>query len=196
MTAKPHSLKRDLTDAELLVLGLVVEMPRHGYELEHVIEQRGMREWTQIGFSSIYFVLGKLEKAKLIVAKVPAGAKAKKIYSASASGHDALHEQTLKVLRDVRPTYSSVLLGMAHWPAMRRDEALDALQARHSTLEKEHRRLEGVLSVQQPLPDFVEALFDNTISQLQAELEWVERTLHRMTSKTKSSNKRKNDGKD
>ena len=37
---------RDLTDSELLVLGLVAEMPRHGYELEQVI--------AVIGFSSIY----------------------------------------------------------------------------------------------------------------------------------------------
>ena len=57
----------NLTDAELLLLGLVSEMPRHGYELEQVIETRGMREWTQVGFSSIYFVLGKLEKAALEV---------------------------------------------------------------------------------------------------------------------------------
>ena len=63
-----------LTDAELLVLGLVVEMPRHGYELELVIELRGMREWTQIGFSSIYFVLGKLERLGLVTAETPAGA--------------------------------------------------------------------------------------------------------------------------
>lgn len=58
-----------LSDAELLALGLVAEMPRHGYELEQVIEERGMREWTQIGFSSIYFVLGKLEKAGLVKAR-------------------------------------------------------------------------------------------------------------------------------
>ena len=30
---------KELTDAELLVLGLVAEMPRHGYQLEQVIEQ-------------------------------------------------------------------------------------------------------------------------------------------------------------
>ena len=63
---------KSLTDAELLVLGLVAEMPRHGYELEQVIEERGMREWTQIGFSSIYFVLGKLKKMRLVTAKKPA----------------------------------------------------------------------------------------------------------------------------
>ena len=31
---------KELTDAELLVLGLVAEMPRHGYELEREIERR------------------------------------------------------------------------------------------------------------------------------------------------------------
>ena len=66
---------KDLTDAELLLLGLVAEMPRHGYELDQVIEERGMREWTQIGFSSIYFVLGKLQKLGLVTAKKPAGAR-------------------------------------------------------------------------------------------------------------------------
>ena len=51
-----------MTNAELAVLSLLVEQPRHGYEIERVIEERGMRDWTEIGFSSIYYVLGKLEK--------------------------------------------------------------------------------------------------------------------------------------
>ncbi len=51
-----------LTPAELTVLGLIVEQPRHGYDLEQVIEERGIRQWTDIAFSSIYYVLAKLEK--------------------------------------------------------------------------------------------------------------------------------------
>ena len=84
-----------LTDSELLVLGLVAEMPRHGYELEQIIELRGMREWTQIGFSSIYFVLGKLEKKGLIVARQPEKAKTKKSYTITDIGHEILVSQTL-----------------------------------------------------------------------------------------------------
>jgi DNA-binding PadR family transcriptional regulator len=42
-----------LTDAELTVLGLVAEVPRHGYELEAIVAERGIREWTALGFSSI-----------------------------------------------------------------------------------------------------------------------------------------------
>jgi DNA-binding PadR family transcriptional regulator len=30
-----------LTDTELLLLGLVAEMPRHGYQIDQVIEQNG-----------------------------------------------------------------------------------------------------------------------------------------------------------
>ena len=69
---------KKLTDAELMILGLLAEMPRHGYELEQVIEKRALREWTEIGFSSIYFVLGKLEKSKLVSAKKAVDAKSKK----------------------------------------------------------------------------------------------------------------------
>lgn len=172
--------KKNLTNAEMLILGLVAEIPRHGYEFEQVIEQRGMREWTQIGFSSIYFVLGKLEKSKFVSAKMSAGAKAKKIYSITENGHRALVRQTLSSLREVRPTYSSVLLGMAHWPILDHDAGLSALKSRKNIIETELARLENILTIQQPLPDFVEALFDFSLGQLQAEAEWVMRTLDYM----------------
>src|SRR5262245_30016795 len=139
-----------LTDAELLLLGLVAEMPRHGYELDDVIERRGMREWTQIGFSSIYFVLGKLEKLGLARGKKPVGAKvgakARRVYSVTAAGRRALATQTLGALRDVRPSYSSVLLGMINWSALKRAQALEALTARGKSIEGEIARL-GTIQV-------------------------------------------------
>ena len=174
---------RGLTDAELLVLGLVAEMPRHGYELEQVIEQRGMREWTQIGFSSIYFVLGKLEKLGFVAAENPAGPKAKKIFRVSDAGRATLAEQSFAALRTVRPSYASVLLGMAHWPVLDRDAALGALEERGAAVEAELKRLGDIQVAQQPLPDFVEALFDYALGQLRADAEWVAQTLGYMSTK-------------
>jgi DNA-binding PadR family transcriptional regulator len=178
---------KSLTDAELLVLGLVAEMPRHGYQLEQVIEQRTMREWTQIGFSSIYFVLGRLATMGLVAAKRAAGAsanaRARKRYSATKAGRRALVGQTLAALGTVRPTHSSVLLGMINWPVLERDDALGALQARRGAIEAEVARLSAIQIDQQPLPDFVEALFEHSIGQLKAEADWVSSTLDYMTSK-------------
>lgn len=172
---------KDLTDAELVVLGLVAEMPRHGYQLEQVIEQRGMREWTRIGFSSIYFVLGKLEKMGLVSSEKPAVAKAKKVFSVTDAGYATLISQTLSALRDLRPNHSSVLLGMAHWPVLERESALAALRERREVIDSEIERIRKVQVDQQPLPGFVDALFDYSLGQLKAEAEWIARTLDRMT---------------
>ncbi|WP_029040720.1 PadR family transcriptional regulator [Cucumibacter marinus] len=176
-------MEHKTTDAELLLLGLIAEMPRHGYELEQVIEQRGMREWTQIGFSSIYFVLGKLEKAGLIAARAPESAKSRKIFTLTATGEETLRTQTVEALREVRPRPSSVLLGMAHWPVLDRDTALGALADRARAVGAEIERLAAIQYDQQPLPDFVNALFDYSLGQLRAELKWVEETLAYMEAR-------------
>lgn len=178
---------KSLTDAELLLLGLVAEMPRHGYELDQVIEQRVMREWTQVGFSSIYFVLGKLQKLGLVRVKKPAGAnvgtKSRKVYSVTQAGRRELAAQTIAALRTVRPAYSSVLLGMINWFALNRKQALEALHARSKALDAEMARLAAIQVNQQPLPDFVDTLFEYSQGQLRAEAEWVSRTREYMTSK-------------
>ncbi|KAA3644942.1 MAG: PadR family transcriptional regulator [Chloroflexi bacterium] len=172
-----------LSERELLILGLVAEMPRHGYELEQVIEERGMREWTQIGFSSIYYALGKLEERGLISADVPANAKAKKSYHLTDKGKAALVEQTLATLVSVQPTYHPLLLGMIHWSVLSRDQALDALQTRKDVVAEELQRIESIQFEQQPLPDYVDAIFEFSIGQLQAEAEWLDKTLAYMATK-------------
>src|SRR3989304_5788294 len=52
----------NMRNADLAVLGLLMEQPRHGYQIEQVIQERNMRDWTEIGFSSIYAILGRLLK--------------------------------------------------------------------------------------------------------------------------------------
>ena len=175
-----------LTDAELLLLGLVAEMPRHGYQIDQVIEQRCMREWTQIGFSSIYFVLGKLQKQGLVTAKKPSrtnSTKSRKVYTVTPAGRRTLAAQTIAALRDVQPAYSSVLLGMINWSALKRERALEALTARSRAVEAELARLVAIQVEQQPLPDFVEAVFEYSLGQLRAEATWVKHTLAYMTNK-------------
>jgi len=175
--------KAPLTDSELLVLGLVAEMPRHGYELEQVIAGRGMREWTQIGFSSIYFVLGQLEKKNLVVAEKPASAKAKKSFSITEKGRETLVTETLGAFATLRSSSSPLLLGMLHWPALNREEALGALRSRGELVKQEIERLEALQFDQQPQPDYVDALFDYSLHQLRAESEWIARTLAYMQTK-------------
>jgi hypothetical protein len=72
---------------------------------------------------------------------------------------------------------------MINWPALDRDQALGALQTRRTVLEGEQERLRDLQAAQQPLPDYVEALFEHSIGQLRAEAAWVTQTLDYMGSK-------------
>ena len=99
------------------------------------------------------------------------------------AGRTTLAEQSLTALRTVRPSYASVLLGMAHWPVLERDAALGALRERGAAVEAELKRLGDIQVAQQPLPDFVEALFDYALGQLRAEAAWIAQTLDYMTTK-------------
>lgn len=181
--AQPKAATRPLTEAELLVLGLVAERPRHGYELDREIERRGLREWTRIGFSSLYFVLGKLERAGLVRSRAPAGAKARKTVTLTAAGRRALVARTREALSAPRPTHPALLLGMLHWPALAHAEALDALRARAAAVEAERARLEQMEAEQQPLPDHVTAIFDFSAGQLATEAAWIARTIDYMATR-------------
>ena len=108
-----------MTNAELAILSLVAEHPRHGYEIEQIIQQRGMREWTEIGFSSIYYLLAKLDGAGLIVSRLEEGARgpARKVYEATPAGRQALRGGTLELLA-VPHRSSSLELGLANLPLL------------------------------------------------------------------------------
>lgn len=164
-------------------MGLLAEMPRHGYELEQEIARRNLREWTQIGFSSIYFVLDKLRRARLVAARRAKGAKARKTFVLTTAGRRLLAAQTDTALRTYRPTYGSLLLGMIHWPVLTRKGALAALEARGSAVDAELARLAALHADQQPLPDYIDAVFDCSTAQLKAEAEWIRRTFNYMKTK-------------
>ena len=48
------------SDADIVLLSLLAEQPRHGYDLDRVIEQRGYRQWTSFAFNSLYNLLKRL----------------------------------------------------------------------------------------------------------------------------------------
>ena len=166
-----------LTNAELAILSLVTETPRHGYEIEQVIEGRGMRDWTEVGFSSIYYVLKKLEKEGLVEGQLEKAARgpARKVYRATPEGFATLRQSTLDALATLPHPTSPLQLGLSNLPIISPTEAITALEAHRQALIG---RIEGVQATwdrQRPLPYFVDAMFDHGLTMAQAELAWIEK---------------------
>ncbi|MCC7208685.1 MAG: PadR family transcriptional regulator, partial [Anaerolineae bacterium] len=118
-----------LTNAELAILSLLAEMPRHGYDLEAQIEARQMRNWTEIGFSSIYYILNKLEKAGLVASQrepSPGGGPDRKVYRLTEDGRATWQSAALDLLAGAGQTPHPIMIGLASVPQLDRAAVLDA----------------------------------------------------------------------
>jgi DNA-binding PadR family transcriptional regulator len=167
-----------MTNSELILLSLISECPRHGYEIEQIIVERGMRNWTEIGFSSIYFVLKKLVKEGIAsTSPAPAAGRgpAKKVFSVTPAGRAALHEGVLQSLRSPDLGDQSFLFGLSCLPLLSKPEAVESLQTRCRVLREKHEELSQQLAVNiLGLPPHVSAMFTYSTAVIQAEVNWLE----------------------
>jgi DNA-binding PadR family transcriptional regulator len=171
-----------MTNAELAILSLVAEEPRHGYQIEQVIEERGMRDWTEVGFSSIYYLLKKLERKGLVESELTEAERgpARKVYQATHAGREAYRAAVLDALTVPRRWTSTLLLGLASLPLIPPVETVAALRQYRDAQAARRDHVRARRERQQPLPHFIEALFDYSVTMIQAEIAWVEKLMQEM----------------
>lgn len=158
------------------MLGLLAEKPRHGYELEEVIAQRGMREWTEIGFSSIYYLLGRLRTRGLITEIEASGrrrGKARRVFAPTSAGRRECARAAEAAIAELRPVFPPVLVGLANQPVVPPARLDAALASRAQALAEKIQAVQQAADAQPHVPRFVRAIFDHSISQLVAEQQWL-----------------------
>jgi DNA-binding PadR family transcriptional regulator len=164
------------TNAEIAILSLIAERSRHGYEIEQVIEARGMRDWTEVGFSSIYYLLKKLEGVGLVEARLedPSGrGPTRKVYHITPTGREVWHAETLRALSEPQSCYPLIQLGLANLPGLPKSEVISALHRYNVHLTERRDYVQARREAQLPLRDHVEAMFDLSLTMIEAELGWI-----------------------
>lgn len=168
-----------LTDSELTILGLIAETPRHGYELDRVIVERGVRNWTSLGFSSIYYILDKLEGRGLIEPAGPSpSGKSRATFRLTALGDEALRSESLHAIAEPSPLHARVLIGMANSHGLPSDEVQSMLARRTKNLHGQLAGLRAARSAQGPLPAAALAIFDYSEALLLADAQWTSQLIH------------------
>ena len=173
-----------ITNPELAILGLIAEKPIHGYEVEQLVESRGMRQWTEIGFSSIYHILNKLAANGLLSSETQAtGSRpARRIFHITPHGTKILLDEVRLRLASPRPHSGDMDLAIANWIILPQSEIIAGLRNQHQVLS---RRLEQAQAKWKSdrqdahFPPHVNDLFDHSCHLLKAEIEWLEGCLDR-----------------
>lgn len=183
----------EITNSELALLGLLMESPMHGYQIEQIIEDRGMREWTPIGFSSIYYLLDKMkDKGWLASSLVQSTGKgpARQTYRTTSAGKKIWKDAALSALENPHRAYGNFILGLASLPLLDLTEILKAVTHYRNLLKERRDRVQKKLdSYAGTLPWQVDELFQYSLTQVSAELAWVERFLQDITERSSESDR-------
>ncbi len=166
-----------ISDIEASVLGLVCEGFRYGYEIEKILEERNMRQWTDIAFSSIYYVLKKLEKAGLITSESQsAGGRSRKVYEVTEEGRREMREKVGHLLSNHAGYKSPFDLGIGFMGRLEKGEALAALEAYLGSLQERRAHYKGRLEAieRSDWPFQIRALCTRPLALLDAERKWID----------------------
>ena len=167
------------SDADIVVLSLLAEQPRHGYDLDRVIEQRGYRQWTSLAFSSVYYLLKRLSERGLL--EPDEGSQGRRtVFRVTEAGRRELRPAAGERVLAPAPPSAGVLPALTAYSRLddpelvtllvRRAEALlgrlDELRALRAQVDEEHAL----------------AIFDYEILRQEADLAWTRSLLKKADS--------------
>jgi DNA-binding PadR family transcriptional regulator len=167
-----------ITGREAVILGLLCEGSQYGYELEKTMEERGMRVWTEIGFSSIYYLLKKLEAKNLITSTVKdvEGKPSRRVYQVTEEGRTMMRKKVKSVLSESKKEISPFDLGIAYSSLLSPERLVECLDSYLESLEKRKIFLENsIREKKEGKADYtVIALFSRPLACIEAEEKWVQ----------------------
>lgn len=171
-----------MTQIEVILLSLLYDKDYYGYEFETVIEQRNMRGWTNIGFSSIYNSLNKLERNAYIVSRYEKeyGSPKRKVYSIKDEAKVTIREEIIRMISEYKSDPSEFDIGMLFSYLITKEELNKALINHKENLIK---RKEFLLKRYNQHPTakerpHIKALFERPIAFIETEISWLEKFMN------------------
>lgn len=168
-----------LPDTDIAILGLLMENPSYGYEIEQRVESRGYRNWTNIEQSSIYNSLKRLERNGLVSSeKKEVEGKLRRIFHPTEKGIVALQTEVYRLLSDPPRPILSFDLGIANIYALSRERAIEALKHYRESQQKGVEFLREHAERMRSLGVVVAAwLFERPMVEIKARISWLDGTI-------------------
>lgn len=156
------------------VLSLLAKAPTHGYELKRQLDGDFGELWGELNIGQIYTTLRRLERDGLVVQEVveQPGRPAKKVFSLTPSGHDAVREWVDAVLSAPRVRdefFTKVVVA----DRARLADPLSLIDRQRRAYLRELRSLQELAASARSTAAALAV--EGAVLHLQADLKWLER---------------------
>jgi DNA-binding PadR family transcriptional regulator len=115
-----------------------------GKEIDGILNLQGTRNWADIGSSSVYNCLNRLEQyGYLRGEQTTKEGHGMKIYSATQEGLTVLEKELVHRLSTHKKTINELDIGVANLPLLKKEEVLKSLKAYMQTMDNNLQLLES-----------------------------------------------------
>jgi DNA-binding PadR family transcriptional regulator len=165
-----------------MVLGLLNETPRHGYEIQKWLEESHTAIWADVLPGSIYHALQQLQKEGFVEVSETAqtGHRLRAVYAITDTGRGELKRLLREALQQPPHAFPTTLYtALTFLKELPRDEVLASIESLIPQVEQEIETWnygEAMKSDLVSLPAYVQAMFANGREHLEADL----RLLHHL----------------
>ncbi len=162
----------------LLILGLLLRGPLHGYEMYRIIEAHG-ELYADLKKANLYYLLDRLAAEGDLAVEIKAGARGPRKERLTYTLTDQGRTHFLQLLREILLSYEVIhtsvgtaVIFLSHLPA---SEGIELLQERRRLIAT--RRTQFPPEPSSDAAPLVRISFDHIISLIDAELAWIDRSL-------------------
>lgn len=176
---------------QLVILGLLSEQPRHGYELRQEVERRLYATYINLSGGSLYYNLGQLERAGHVEkawVEQKGRYPARQVYQITPAGRDYLQAELRRLLFDTdgrEKLFDPLNAALAFGHFINDEELREALGAH---LKWAQKRAEWVAEQQEHwrahnIPLVQAKIIEHGLAHFKAEIDWVEKFIEDLNAR-------------
>ena len=174
-----------MSTTRLLILGILTDKPRHGYDIRRELELWDAEQWANIAYGSIYSALNTLAKDGYIEAVNAASTEQKRPtarteYAITPRGQGEFERLLREYWWTPKPMIDPFQAALTFMHKMPRDELLAALHYRADALRPVTRSLEYVIKGKMGNPSTPRHIAESvrlTFAHMETELRWIEEAI-------------------
>ncbi|MDY6793959.1 MAG: PadR family transcriptional regulator [Actinomycetota bacterium] len=161
---------------DVMILGLLKEEARHGYDLVREMEQRGLMRWAPASKVAVYKALPRLEERGFLTSwmEKDRSMPEKRVYALTVDGEEKLLDMLYALCSSQESLRLDLGVGLAFVAGMDGEEAVEALEKRRGYLREWERRLSSELDILKGITDDIyTSIIEHEISMYRKEAAWI-----------------------
>lgn len=165
-----------MTQGETIVLRILATGDRHAYALDRLFDENRMRDWADIGFSSIYSALNKLEKKGLVRSRMEPeqAGPARRVYTITDEGRAEVRREILRLVEGDPDARDPGTVGIILSSFLGERDFRTGLGRRREVLARRLELLQGEIPEGAKGKDRIRLAFQRLRTLVEAELSWLD----------------------